>query len=950
MNNKFRRISKNRTGWNGVKNLVISIVILVEVLAIIAVASFAWVETVSSIKITTASSSLLEVDTYVFTEAEIGSSTATVDLGKYFKPSGGMHFAPASSAYGDVLYFPKVTAAGTAYATGAGSFRKGNTSDMNTAYMSVTFKLRADTNADFFFEQVPTFSEQSGNMRVSVTAYTEGMSKGDLYDSQTGKPKYTKVYAMSSSTASVVNGTSSTNKKATEVEAISDHIKGKGSTKRLFAVGANETKIVTINVWLQGSSMDSNLPADITISNFGITSSLTPRHVTLIPTPTWDTSDTTEYFYAWCWMNDESKREANPSRLYGPMTLDENEHYYFEYNGTFDRTLFLRSGDDNLTKEYLEGGHWNDNTVWNKTEDTTIPNDPVDPTFIIETINGSSEDDDSNKKNINDWESNSSNRPKKSTGSWHDPATIHVAYASDQSTWGSLKATSYVGTTTSSHIIEETNSNAGTTVHTDTVHAWPGKIVQLKATANSGYAFVGWYTDAACTIPAPNANSTQYTATSYRPNAPSTASEITYYAKFKEIRTIKLSKCLDGNDSTSTACGTLYVDTHPTGTNTTVTGTGGSASKTVDKGSTVKIWAVAKTGYTLEGIYTTKTGNTAPSNNTVTEDGITKYLITANATSVTTTYYARFTTNTHSVSASVIGNSGSEVQYGTDTSTKGSSFTKTGVKYNTSVTIKAIAAAGYKFVGWYDNSTGTGTAVNTNAEYTFTLGDADVTYYAKFEQADYYLTGYIDGSDESGTTHQFTAGSNGVYTYTYKFAGATAQYITIFDGTKAYHPGSANAGSGTTGTQYNSYISGDDSNNPVPYYKWKVDACKGTTVTFTWDSVNKSLSWTIDSRELFLKPNSNWTQASARFAAYVYGDGTAWYNMDSAGDGYYKVTVPANYPSIIFCRMKGDSTTNSFYNPPKWNQTGDLTILSDKNCFTIPNNDWDGSTTTWSLY
>ena len=32
-----------------------------------------------------------------------------------------------------------------------------------------------------------------------------------------------------------------------------------------------------------------------------------------------------------------------------------------------------------------------------------------------------------------------------------------------------------------------------------------------------------------------------------------------------------------------------------------------------------------------------------------------------------------------------------------------------------------------------------------------------------------------------------------------------------------------------------------------------------------------------------------------------------------------------------------------------WNKTGDLTIPTDgKNLFTVPNGDWDGSTTTWS--
>ena len=167
---------------------------------------------------------------------------------------------------------------------------------------------------------------------------------------------------------------------------------------------------------------------------------------------------------------------------------------------------------------------------------------------------------------------------------------------------------------------------------------------------------------------------------------------------------------------------------------------------------------------------------------------------------------------------------------------------------------------------------------------------------------------------------------------------------TIYDGTNAYHPASSGAGSGTAADTSLT----DTTPAGINGNKWKVDACKGTTVTFTWNSVNKTLSWAFVSRELYLEPNSNWTQSSARFAAYAYGNGDNWYSMTSAGSGYYKVTIPATYPNVIFARMNGGNTTNNWSN--KWNQSGDLTIPSDKNCFTVPDGAWDGSTTTWSLY
>ena len=76
---------------------------------------------------------------------------------------------------------------------------------------------------------------------------------------------------------------------------------------------------------------------------------------------------------------------------------------------------------------------------------------------------------------------------------------------------------------------------------------------------------------------------------------------------------------------------------------------------------------------------------------------------------------------------------------------------------------------------------------------------------------------------------------------------------------------------------------------------------------------------------LTLKPNSDWTSAGARFAAYFFNDSAnEWYDMTSNGDGTYSVEVPSGYTKVIFCRMNGSTTENNWNN--KWNQTDDLTI------------------------
>lgn len=686
MNSVFNKLKSAIMRGGKKKSMLISVVILVEIILLLVVATYAWVETVSSIKITNAGN-IGTVDTYVFTEAMIGEGKGTIDIGKYFKQSGDMHLAPASSADGRTLFFPKANLAS------GFTYRKGNVSDKNTAYLSVSFKVRADTNADFFFDQVPSFSALGDDIRVSVTSQSEGSTESPV----------TEIFSNSASTTAVVNSTSG-DTGATSVKPYADHIKGKSSTARLFAVGANETKIVTINVWLQkktdaNTDLTNVMSQAISISNLGITSSLTPRHVTLIPTPTWDTSGTTEYFYAWCW----GATNGDASRLY-KLELDDNEHYGFDYNGKYQNTLFLRSGNDNLTKDYLENGHWNDNTVWNVTEDTSIPNSPVDPTFIIETINGSTQTDTS---------SGTSSTNKKSTGSWHDPATIKLGYVTDQSsTWGTLSATTYIGATTSTHVMEQTNSSSQK--HTDTVHAWPGKKIKLVASAKTNYAFVGWYDNEEGTGTALSTSAT------YTTDAPATAAEVTYYAKFKETRTLTIYRTVDGSTSSTAAAGTITINGSTTGNTAT------SKSVTVDKGSSVTFSASAATGYTFAGFYTTQTGSTTATSP-----------VTLNNN---TTYYARFTTNSYNVTANAYystnggssytaGNTGGTVKAGS--SAAGATSTAS-VKYKSSVTLVATPASGYEFVGWFSSTSST-SALSTSTSYSYTLNTAAATsVYARF--------------------------------------------------------------------------------------------------------------------------------------------------------------------------------------------------------------------------
>ena len=105
---------------------------------------------------------------------------------------------------------------------------------------------------------------------------------------------------------------------------------------------------------------------------------------------------------------------------------------------------------------------------------------------------------------------------------------------------------------------------------------------------------------------------------------------------------------------------------------------------------------------------------------------------------------------------------------------------------------------------------------------------------------------------------------------------------------------------------------------------------------------------------LYLKPNSNWTQANARFAVYAFQDGKPekWVNMlDSDSDGIYEMDKAAieGYTNIIFCRMNPGATANNWSN--KWNQTADLKVPTDgTNLYTVKEGTWDNGGGTWSVF
>ena len=109
----------------------------------------------------------------------------------------------------------------------------------------------------------------------------------------------------------------------------------------------------------------------------------------------------------------------------------------------------------------------------------------------------------------------------------------------------------------------------------------------------------------------------------------------------------------------------------------------------------------------------------------------------------------------------------------------------------------------------------------------------------------------------------------------------------------------------------------------------------------------------LEVQHLFLKVNSNWKQSSAKFSIYNMNESaftSGFMTLVPGETDLYEGWVAATCTQVIFVRHNSTATYPSWDSGNKWNQTGDLTLQSEKNLFTIPDGAWDGSTTTWGNY
>lgn len=111
---------------------------------------------------------------------------------------------------------------------------------------------------------------------------------------------------------------------------------------------------------------------------------------------------------------------------------------------------------------------------------------------------------------------------------------------------------------------------------------------------------------------------------------------------------------------------------------------------------------------------------------------------------------------------------------------------------------------------------------------------------------------------------------------------------------------------------------------------------------------------------IYLKPNTNWSQANAKYGLYVWNDGQTgeWVIMnDDDRDDYYSASVPSGgtYNNVLFIRFNPSYTQTSGTDWPSgdnvvWNKTKDLTKTSSQNCYTIAEGAWTSGDGSWSTY
>lgn len=751
-----------KSGKEKRKSMILSIVALVEVLAIAIVSVSAWVETISTIKLDLNNGT---IDNYVFTNANIGYGNGydgkTIDLTKYFRQAGDVHLASATSANGTDVYFPTLTANGEPSAT----YRKATVNDKNVNYIDFSFNVTAKgTKASFYFEKIPTIKVNDADAdeeKLRVSFVCDGSN--------------TVVCGKSDSTAEVVSGTNLNTTKQENVKSFGSYT-GSTAESPLFTVPADsKPHKVTMRVWLQDDSRKTKYAGQtVTIDNFKlITQSPQAGELTFYDKTTGDPSLgagwATENNRA-IWINQAGKSE------YEKLSKDSSGNYFIklgsDYTDNPNATVTFYSCESTVTsnpqnsyvakwtttlqtavdaesqtftaygyKDSSNNGYgtWGEvqKILLSSEDSSTLPMTQVDGKYLAVDmyVQGSSTPiamtfEPNENASLSGWvaylpnpNSNAArsitfkftyNGKDYSVSAPNRNSSVNYVITSQNTGYWAPPAIVSVYSTCKDE--KDNNAPMGTVNVTGgmdgatRVKVTEGTTVTLNAkpTDSNKYRFIGWYSDPEFKAPVTLSNG------AYPAN--DTSAEHKFYAKFQRQYKVEAKAVSDGAVANSTGGTVKILD-------------GEEGAYTVGsylEGQNTSITATPKEGYDFKGWYSDEKCTKLESQD------LTLSIKNIQANHL---YYAKFMIKQFSVTA--VANhpndkKNSTVQFSSPSSAASNTSVTVKVNYNGSATFVANAGEGYEFVGWYSDEN-CQTLVSKTTPYKVSSIKADYTLYAKFK-------------------------------------------------------------------------------------------------------------------------------------------------------------------------------------------------------------------------
>lgn len=751
-----------KSGKEKRKSMILSIVALVEVLAIAIVSVSAWVETISTIKLDLNNGT---IDNYVFTNANIGYGNGydgkTIDLTKYFRQAGDVHLASATSANGTDVYFPTLTANGAPSAT----YRKATVNDKNVNYIDFSFNVTAKgTKASFYFDKVPTIKVNDADAdeeKLRVSFVCDGSN--------------TVVCGKSNSTAEVVAGTNLNIKGQENVKSFGSYT-GSTAESPLFTVPADsKPHKVTMRVWLQDDSRNTKYAGQtVTIDNFKlITQSPQAGELTFYDKTTGDPS----LGAGWAtknnraiWINQAGKSE------YEKLSKDSSGNYFIKLGSDYtDKpnaavtfyscestvtsnpqnsyvakwTTTLQTAVDAESQTFTAYGYKDSSNngygTWGEVQkillssedSSTLPMTQVDGKYLAVGmyVQGSSTpiamtfEPNEENASLSGWvaylPNPNSNAARSITFKFtyngkdysisapnRNSSVNYVITSQNTGYWAPPAIVSVYSTCTDekdNDAVMGTVSVTGGMDGATRVKVTKGTTVTLNAKPTSNkYRFIGWYSDPEFKASVTLSNG------AYQAN--DTSAEHKFYAKFQRQYKVEAKAVSDGAVENTTG-GTVKISGGEEGA---------YAVGSYLEGQNTSITATPKEGYDFKGWYSDENCKELKSNEPT---------LPINNIQANHLYYAKFMIKQFSVTA--VANhpddkKNSTVQFSSPSSEASNTSVTVKVNYNGSATFVANAGEGYEFVGWYSDEN-CQTLVNKTTPYTVSSIKADYTLYAKFK-------------------------------------------------------------------------------------------------------------------------------------------------------------------------------------------------------------------------